>query len=291
MESVKMAYDTRQIIVYGTNYSQESFYPVTSKGAYECANAAITRGVTGIPNSLDDCFLKFPYIKDIATAIGFFTEGNSGPSGVCGSSNEGACGACGGSGSSGGYSLWEGPQGTPPTMEEIKNFKPLSMYFDNVSEECLKVESDELLGQAFLGCLWGTPSASYSCVCPQIGNLYPAYVRLRLNDASFWDTPPETPVKRKEFIDSIQYSTKVDITVAGDFNLKVGQVVNIRIGGTGLVPTGTSYLDGAYYIIGLKHSITNSGSHETVLSLSKILKIGSSVVKEESGESDSSTTE
>lgn len=274
-----MSYDTRQIIVYGTNYSQESFYPVTSKGAYECANAAITRGVTGIPNSLDDCFLKFPYIKDIATAIGFFTAGTSGSSGSSGGSGgSGASGGSGGSGSSGGYSLWEGPTSTPPSMEDIKNFKPISMYFDNVSEECLKVQSDTLLGEAFLGCLWGTPSASYSCVCPQVGALYPAYVRLRLNDASFWDTPVETPVKRTEFVDSLQYANKIDITVAGDFNLKVGQVVNISVAGTSLFPKAGSYLNGMYYIVGLKHVVNNSGTHETALSLSQVLEIGSSPI-------------
>ena len=43
-----------QIITYGTNYSQETFYPVASKDAYECANAAITRGATGIPSSLQE---------------------------------------------------------------------------------------------------------------------------------------------------------------------------------------------------------------------------------------------
>ncbi len=273
-----MAKDTRQILIYGTNYGQETFYPVASKGSYECSNAAITRGVTGIPSSLDDCFDKFPYIKEMATSLGFYTAGTSGScGGACGGAGGGACG---GSGSSGGYVLWEGPTSNPPSFEEIKDFKPISMYFDNVSDECSKVEGDSVLGKTFLGCLWGTPSASYSCVCPQVGNNYAAYTRLRLNDASFWDTPVETPVKRKEFIDSIQYSTKIDITVAGDFNLKVGQVVTLVLSGTGLVPSSSSYLDGSYYIIGIKHAISNSGTHETLLSLSNILPIGSSAKKE-----------
>jgi hypothetical protein len=97
-----------------------------------------------------------------------------------------------------------------------------------------------------------------------------------LNDASFWDTPVETPVKRTEFVDSLQYANKIDITVAGDFKLKVGQVVNVSVAGTSLYPKAGSYLNGAYYIVGIKHVINNSGTHESALSLSQVLPLGSS---------------
>jgi hypothetical protein len=137
------------------------------------------------------------------------------------------------------------------------------------NEECDKINST--LGGAWLGCLWGTPSAPYSCVCPDVNTRYEAYIKHRLNVASFWNTPVETPVKRAEFVDALQYGRKVNITVAGDFNLKVGQVMFVRLNGISQYPSKeNSVLNGLYYIMGIKHVFTSSGTHETGLSLSRI---------------------
>ncbi len=76
---------TNQIKTYGTNYSQEALYGLNSRDTYICANSSITRGVTGIPNTLDECFDRFTGIKDIATYLGFLS-GVSGSSGASGGS-------------------------------------------------------------------------------------------------------------------------------------------------------------------------------------------------------------
>ena len=118
----------------------------------------------------------------------------------------------------------------------------------------------------------GTPSAPYSCTCPEVRPNYEAYIKHRLNVASFWNTPVETPVKRAEFLDAMQYGRKIDVTIAGDFNLKVGQVVKLRLNGISGYPysSSNSFLNGLFYIIALKHVVTNSGTHETALSLTTI---------------------
>lgn len=243
-----------QISTLGGNKPQGAIYPVLSKNSYECANAHITRGAVMTPWTLDECLSSFPGILEIAKAIGFV-------SGSCGGECGGECG-----GVSFDYNLFEGTGSTSsPNI-----FKAQDMYFTSPTTECEKITT--MLGLDWLGCAWGTPEASYSCTCPDIGPKYEAYLKLRLNVASFWNTPVETPVKRAEFVDALQYGRKVDVTIPGDFSIKVGKVVRLRVNGMSGYPY-SSYspsLNGLYYIVGIKHVITNSGTHESALALSKI---------------------
>lgn len=252
---------SKQIYTYGTNQGQESFYPVISRDTYECANSSITRGVTSTPGSIEECFEKFSTVRDIAEAIGFYKGAVEESEGVCGSS--------------GGFSLWEGPTGCTPTINRFTSSLPLDIYFDTPNEECDKIV--DTLGVQWLGCLWGTPSAPYSCVCPDVNLKYEAYIKLRLNVASFWNTPVETPVKRTEFIDALKYGSKIDVTIAGDFNLRVGSIVNLRINGISNKPYSdvTPISNGSYYITGIKHVITSSGTHESALALTQLAPLAS----------------
>jgi hypothetical protein len=243
----------KQIITYGTNYSQEAFYSPTSRGAYDCANAQIARGITGIPNTLDECFNRFGNVKEIAELLGFIT-------GSCGPINT----ACGSGSTTYGYTLWTGA-----TTQGLSGATFIDMYLNNTAKECSSVVG--WLGTGWLGCLWGTPDAPFSCTCPSIGPQFEAYLKHRLNVATFWNTPKNMPVKRAEFLDALKYGQKSDVTVAGDFNLKIGQVVYIRVDGASGYPyqQAESPLNGYYYIIGVKHVVTLN-THETALSLTKI---------------------
>jgi hypothetical protein len=235
-----------------SNASQEAFYPVTSKLEYICANAPITRGITSAPSTLDECFKSFSGIKDLAVSLGFL--GLSGSSFI--------------------YTLWSGA--TAPTswpgFSGACGPHVLDVFFNDPSKECNGVFASTDLGKNWLGCLWGTPDAPFSCSCPDVGPLFHAYLKLRLNVATFWNTPKNTPVKRAEFLDAIKYGKKANITVAGDFKLKIGQVVYINVNGVSGFPytSSGSKLNGYYYIIGVKHVITNGGGHETALSLTEI---------------------
>lgn len=244
---------SNQIVTYPSNSPQSAFYPVNSRSVYDCANAFISRGATVAPQSLQDCLQKFKGVRDVAEAIGFFNPSSA----LFGASGEYV---------SGGYTLWQGLTQAPGNTSG-----PLDMYFPTGSDECNQIQSI-LGGNSWFGCLWGTPSAPYSCTCPDTGDRYEAYIKHRLNVASFWNTPVETPVKRAEFVDALQYGRKIDVTIAGDFNLKVGQVVNIRLDGISGFPYASKnhYLNGLYYITGIKHVVTNSGTHETALALSSI---------------------
>lgn len=246
---------SKQIVTYPSNFTQDALYPVASRQSYICANAVITRGICSAPSTLDECFSTYSGIKGLAIDLGFLKS----------------FGSCGGSGATQYvYDLWTGP--TAPSFNPLNTFQPLDVYLDESSTECDKVNSDSNLGPEWLGCLWGTPDAQFSCTCPDIGPKYAAYLKLRLNVATFWNTPKITPIKRAEFLDSIKYSSKVDVTVAGDFTLKIGQVVQIKADGASGYPfsSSASSLNGYYYIIGVKHMITNTGGHETALSLTQM---------------------
>lgn len=243
----------KQIRTIGATDTQHALYPVTSKSYYDCANAQINRGATSAPDSLDECFNSFSGVKDIAESIGFLTLTGSG-------------------GNSYSYNLWTGATGDyDPNITT-----PQDMFFNNSDTECNKVNTSSFgLGLEWLGCLWGSAAASYSCLCPDIGPKYEAYLKLRLNNATFWNTPKETAVNRMEFLDALKYGRKVDVTVAGDFDLKVGQVIEFRANGISGYPFDNSpnELNGLYYIVGIKHVITNSGTHESALQLSQVASV------------------
>ena len=258
-----MAYQTKQIKTYGTNYGQEVFYAVNAKSTYECANAYLTRGVCLAPVSLSNCFTQYSSITDIASKVGFLL-----PKNLPDLENEykaygntffqkidveiGNCAYM--------FYMWTGSTGGTGDA-----------YFPETSAECFYIEQE--LGPDWLGCLWGSPSSNFSCKCPEIGDKFESYLKLRLNDATFWNTPKDTPVKRAEFLDAFKYGKKIEATIAGDFKIKLGQIIYFNANYmSGYVddPNTTSDLTGLYYLTSIKHVITNSGTHEMSLSLSQI---------------------
>lgn len=220
------------------NYANNT---ISSKQSYACSNALITRGVTTSPTDLKNCYDRFPQIAEIGGILGV-TSSN----------------------------LWFGP-GPGPTAPPL--------IFDTLlgltSEECGKVNSLTYgLGPSWLGCLWGSPMSPFSCTCPSIGENFANYLKLRLNVATFWNTPITAPPLRNEFLDSLTYAKKVNLLVAGDFNLKPGQIIELKVKNLSSYPSELSNVDSIlnekYYILTVKHTITNTGVHETFLTAAVI---------------------
>lgn len=236
---------TGKILTINANHISIPADHYGSKDEYQCANAQITMGLTGAPSSLNDCFERFPGVKSIAEAIGVTVQNNL-------------------------FSFPGNCFGTRPFAA------PYDLYLGmtGASDECLKIKQHPDLGEDFYGCLWGLPEAPYNCSCPDLGKKFEAYIKLRLNAATFWNTPKDAPVKRREFLDSLKYSRKFTINVAGDLNLRPGNIAEIRTNAISGYPydINSSVLNGVYWIISVKHVITNSGTHETSLVLSDILK-------------------
>lgn len=216
------------------NYAKNT---LSSKESYECANALITRGVTTAPETLSSCFERFPNVAIIASNLGVSST------------------------------MWGGP-GSPPAAANVP--KIFDTLLGITSEECGKIK--DTLGESWLGCLWGSPMASFSCTCPDVGTNYVNYLKLRLSDATFWYTPVEAPVMRNQFAEFINHGEKIYVDIAGDFKIKPGNIVQLRVNNmaaySNLVPE--SVLSKKYYVLSVKHTITNSGVHETKLVVSDL---------------------
>jgi hypothetical protein len=250
-----------KIITRGANVLNVPIANFGSKDEYICANAQIVQGVTSTPASLEECFARFPGILSIATAVG-----------VTGSA-----------------SLWSFP-GITYGPEGLTY--PLDIYLGTGSNECQEIKNNSNLGSDFFGCLWGVPEAPYNCSCPELGSKFEAYLKHRLNVATFWNTPKATPVKRKEFLDALKYAKKLTINIAGDYSIKVGCYVEILANNISGYPysAGASVLNGIYWVLGVKHVFINSGTHETILTLSDILPVTSAAVNATSGSGTQNTT-
>ena len=230
-----------QIKIYPYTKAKNALFPLASRDQYECANAYITRGVTSTPSTIEECFKSFPSVKSIGDAIGI----------------------------TGSQSLWLGP--ASPSTTEVRAGQLIDLLTGITSAECSQIKST--LGDAWLGCLWGTPQAPFSCTCPEVGEKFQAYLKHRLNLATFWKTPKNVPVLRQAFLDELKYQTQVEITIAGDFNLHPGMLVEIQVDSLKTKAPNKvelSIFTGIYMIVAVRHVINSGGSHETSLSLSYI---------------------
>lgn len=257
--------------VISSNNINKAFLPFNSQNEYVCSNADINRGMTSPPLTISECFSRFPSIYSIGQLMGLTT----------GYSLKGVTGTTF-------YTFWTGPGTgfTGPAVELGSKLAPhsgitgttggpKSSYLHDPSKECQEIYNPTALGRdlgtGWLGCVWGSPEAPFSCICPEIQPKFEAYLKLRLNVATFWNTPKTAPVKRREFLDELNYGRKIEIVIPGDFNLNLGQVVEISVDGSSGYPYDSvnSIVNSKYWIVGIKHVITNSGTHETLLILNK----------------------
>lgn len=230
---------SKQIKTYPYTSENKAIVPLASKSSYECANAFITRGLTGVPSSLEDCLNRFPTAKKMAEMLGV-------------------------------EELWLSPK-SPDDSTELKPGDKIDLLTGIISTECQNIEND--LGSDWLGCLWGSPQAPFSCTCPEVGKKFKAYLKHRLNVATFWKTPKSVPVFRQSFLDYLKYQTKIEITVAGNFDIRPGNLLDLNVESfktKAPFSVSPSHFSGLYIVIAVRHVINNGGSHETSVTLSYI---------------------
>lgn len=226
-----------QIKTIGATKTSLAMNTVSSKETYDCANAQITRGLTGQPSTLAECKDNYPNIAEIASALG-----------VCMSS----------------------PLVLPPIPNSLPTIHDTLLGNDVDLKECIEIQ--KRLGTDWLGCLWGSPMADFSCTCPDVGENFDKYLKLRLNVATFWNTPIETPAKRSEFLDAIKFGNKTTIVVGGTFLVKPGDVIEIKADNIAAYQySGSSFLSKKYYVISVKNMVSSAGVHETAIVASTIL--------------------
>ena len=115
--------------------------------------------------------------------------------------------------------LLEFPIDPDPTDDELDD-----MVLD--TKECLKIE--DVLGEEYLGCLWDEPNSPSSCNCPCIGDKFHEYMEYTKSLATFWDTPPHTPLYRNAQ-EQLASSQVIQIGMVGNLNLRPGHIIRITI--------------------------------------------------------------
>jgi hypothetical protein len=226
-----------QIKTVGASQIFTAITPVSSKESYDCANAIITRGLTLPPTTLSQCADEYPNIKTIADQLNVDMD-----------------------------NPWSGPS-VPSSLPTIRD---TLLGNDSDLKECNGISTK--LNNSWLGCLWGSPMADFSCTCPDVGTNFDKYLKLRLNVATFWHTPIETPPKRSEFLDAIKFAPKTTIVVPGTFQVRPGDVIEIKADNLAAYQnSGRSLLSKKYYVISVKNMVSSGGVHETAIVASTIL--------------------
>lgn len=230
----------KQIKTVSATDVQTLIFPPGSRGSYECANPYITRGLTLAGSCYGACITNPLYGSKVRAIVNKLGTGWSG---------------------------WVGP----PSIVEAAPSSIESTFIGDLSPECTNIETK--LSADWKGCFWAAPDAAFSCECPEVGSKYLEYLKLRLNVATFWNTPVETPIKRKRFLDAITYGPKITIVVAPDLDVRPGVVINVSANSISgySTSTGTSTISKNYYVISVKSTLTNSGVGETAITAVELL--------------------
>ena len=116
--------------------------------------------------------------------------------------------------------LTMGITGPEPTFKELKDL-------EEEIKECTLIE--EVLGEDWLGCVWGDPKNPLNCKCPCIGEKFLDYLKYSQTYCTFWNTPPERPLYRNAQMMQI-ISNKIAVKLNGDFTLRPGMKVKLNMG-------------------------------------------------------------
>ena len=114
-----------QLTTLGSTEVQLTKAVGSAKNGYLCANADITRGITHQASSIKECYERFPNIKEIGESLGITCD----------------------------YAIFPDEVGT--ITDEERKLLDLYTGLDNTEAKNVK----EILGEDWLGCLWGSPEA------------------------------------------------------------------------------------------------------------------------------------
>lgn len=125
------------------------------------------------------------------------------------------------------------PENDPYCNCPAQNRKPtetepsyLELYkLEQELKECSLVE--EHLGPDWLGCVWSDPKNTGSCNCPEIGDRFMDYLAYNRTYATFWSTPPKTPLLRNSLY-NLLFSQTLQLEIPRNDKIRIGSVVLVE---------------------------------------------------------------
>jgi hypothetical protein len=124
------------------------------------------------------------------------------------------------------------------------SYKQLASAYQT-TKEC-KLISDNL-GCDYLGCMLSDPENVTSCGCPSQGENYPKLLYAIRTNATFYNTPPETPLRRQAQMSLITGQQAV-MTIYPNDSLKIGDIITVF---RGTAVDGKDSINGKWMITGI----------------------------------------
>jgi hypothetical protein len=108
--------------------------------------------------------------------------------------------------------------------ETEPSYKELAQVYEQ-TKECTLIEN--YLGKDFLGCMLSEPDNTASCNCPEQGIYYPTFLNMIRSNATFYVTPPKTPLRRQAQM-SLFNAQRAVMTIFPDDSLYIGQIIHVE---------------------------------------------------------------
>lgn len=108
--------------------------------------------------------------------------------------------------------------------EREPSYKELAQAYEK-TKECKLIENN--LGKKYLGCIISDDQNIASCNCPEQGEKFPDLLRAIRTNSTFYNTPPETPLRRQAQMMMFNGQRAVMVIFPND-NLKIGSMVTIN---------------------------------------------------------------
>ena len=108
--------------------------------------------------------------------------------------------------------------------EREPSYKELAIAFEE-TKECKLIE--KYLGKDYLGCILSDDQNVASCNCPEQGKYFPTFLNTIRSNATFYTTPPETPLRRQAQMMMFNAQRAV-MTIYPNDQLKIGSIITIK---------------------------------------------------------------
>jgi len=108
--------------------------------------------------------------------------------------------------------------------EREPSYKELAVAFDE-TKECKLIEKH--LGKDYLGCILSDDQNVSSCNCPEQGKYFPTFLNTIRSNATFYVTPPETPLRRQAQM-MLFNAQRAVMTIYPNDQLKIGSIITIK---------------------------------------------------------------
>jgi len=148
-----------------------------------------------------------------------------------------------------------------PTEKE-PSYKELAIAYEN-TKECKLIE--DILGPDYLGCMLSDPENTASCNCPEQGKYYPTFLNTLRSNATFYVTPPKTPLRRQAQM-SLLTAQQAIMTIYPNDALKIGDIVTVN---RGYARGGKDTINGKWMVTGISRVFKSINVELMVLNISR----------------------